>query len=305
MIRTVDVVIPAYNAADHVCDTVRLISQQQLPDEWQLNIYVSDDGSTDATRTRIAELQETLPSLQLVGSDTNAGRGAACNSGVAAGSGAVVVICDADCRYTRSDALAEFVADIEAGADLVIGLVELPGKGFWARYTNSVAVERLAGEKSKGLMAYTTANIAIRRAAFEQVQGFSPDYAKYGFEDKDLLLRVTRAELNIRIRDDITVSHDDDFTLATVCRKARESGRYSAGVFRDRFPDEYRQLPYARCDATTATGLRFLKPLAAPLEHVSRFVAAALLALPAMFFRLQRFTVRVAVCAAYFRGTRR
>ena len=305
MDRTVDVVIPAYNAADHIAETVRRISQQQLPAGWQLNIYVSDDGSSDATRPTIAELAESLPSLQLVGSANNAGRGTACNFGVAAGNGAVVVICDADCRYTRDDAIAEFIADIESGLDVVIGLVELPGKGFWARYTNSVADERQAGGKSRGLMAYTTANIAMRRAVFERLEGFSQNYAKYGFEDKDLLIRMDRADLKAEVREDIRVSHDDDFALAAVCRKTRESGRHSAPVFRDRFPDEYRQLPYARCDATMATSMRFLKPLAAPLEYLARFVAAALLLLPGMFFKLQRFAVRVAVCAAYFRGTRR
>ena len=111
MNNTVDVVIPAFNAAHHIVDTVRLIGHQQLPVGWQLNIYVSDDGSSDDTRELLSELQRSTHGLHLVGSDSNSGRSLACNRGVAAGSGDVVVICDADCRYSRVEAIAEFLGD--------------------------------------------------------------------------------------------------------------------------------------------------------------------------------------------------
>ena len=204
---------------------------------------------------------------------------------------------------TRASRRLQSSWEIERGADVVIGLVELAGDGFWARYTNSVAAERVAGETARGLMAYTTANLAIRREAFNRVHGFAPEYGKYGFEDKDLLIRLDRAGVRATVREDIRVSHDDDFKLAAVCRKAEESGRFSAQVFRDRFPDEYRQLPYARCDATVATGMGILTPLAVPIQHLAKFIAAAVLRLPTAFFQLQQSAVRVAICAAYFRGT--
>ena len=303
MVQTVDVVIPAYNAADIISDTLRRIAQQQLPDGWQMHIYVSDDGSADDTSSLVSELQQTIPRLHLVRSNENSGRSGACNSGVAAGSAAIVVICDADCRYSRDDAIAGYIEEIGKGADVVIGLVELPGDGFWARYTNSVTAERVVNEASKGLMAYTTQNFAIRRTAFDRVGGYTDAYGKYGFEDKDLLIQIERSGFQAVVREDIRVSHDDDFTLAAVCRKAEESGAHSAAVFRDRFPDAYRQLPYARCDATIGSGKRALKPLSQPLKHLARWLAAAALLLPRPFFRMQRFIVRIAVCAAYFRGT--
>jgi len=303
MSQSVDVVIPVYNAADPVCDTVRHISQQQLPDGWQLNIYVSDDGSTDDTQTKLQELKASVPALHVIRADSNGGRSQACNNGVRAGSGPVIVICDADCRYTRADAIAQFLDEIERGADAVIGLIELSGDGFWARYTNSVAAERLTNQVSRGLMSYSTGNFAIRRSAYAALQGYSLDYARYGFEDKDLLIRMEQMSLDVRVRQDISVNHDDDFRLATVCRKSEESGRHSAQVFRSRFPDEYRKLPYARCDATLDNGMRLLKPVSSPLKHVTRLFAATVLLLPLPGFRLQRFAVRVAICAAYFHGT--
>ena len=303
MSQSVDVVIPVYNAADKACDTVRHISQQRLPDGWQLNIFASDDGSTDDTRAKLQALKASVPALRVVHADTNGGRSQACNNGVSAGSGPVTVICDADCRYTRADAIAQFLAEIERGADAVIGLIELSGDGFWARYTNSVAAERLTNQATRGLMSYSTGNFAIRRSAFEALRGYSTDYARYGFEDKDLLIRMERMSLDVRVRDDISVNHDDDFRLATVCRKSEESGRHSAQIFRNRFPDEYRKLPYARCDATLDNSMRLLRPVSSPLKHVTRLFATTALLLPLPGFRLQRFAVRVAICAAYFHGT--
>jgi len=301
---TVDVVIPVFNAAEFISDTIRHITRQKLPEGWQVKVIASDDGSTDATPARLNELQASIPELQVVLADCNGGRSRACNAGAAAGNGSIIVICDADCRYTRDDAIAEFIREIENGADAVIGVIEMPGEGFWARYTNSVTAERVQQQHDSGLMAYSTQNIGVRRTVFDKLGGYSNDYSKYGFEDKDLLIRLERMNPRVTVRADIRVSHDDDFSLASVCRKAEESGRHSAPVFRRRFPDAYSRLAYARCDATLAGGQRYLRVLSPVLKRLTRWVAALALALPPLGFRLRRFAVRVAVCAAYFHGTR-
>ena len=301
---TVDVVIPVFNAAEIIGETLRHIARQELPEGWQFRIIASDDGSTDGTTERLRELQATIPELQVVEAERNGGRSQACNAGAVAGSGAIIVICDADCRYTRIDAIAEFIREIEGGADAVIGVIEMPGDGFWARYTNSVTSERVRQQHDFGLMAYSTQNIAIRRVVFDELGGYSNDYSKYGFEDKDLLIRLERKSPRVTVRADIRVSHDDDFSLASVCGKAEESGRHSAPVFRQRFPDEYLKLAYARCDATLPGGLRPLRFLSSVLKPLCRWLAALALVLPPQGFRLQRLAVRIAICAAYFHGTR-
>ena len=65
MIRSVDVVIPVYNAGDHISDTVRHVSEQQVPEGSQLNIYAVDDGSTDDTPKRLSQLKESIPELHV------------------------------------------------------------------------------------------------------------------------------------------------------------------------------------------------------------------------------------------------
>ena len=302
---TADVVIPVYNAADIVGETIETIARQQLPAGWQLRIYASDDGSTDATRDRLEALRENIPELRCVFAESNGGRSQACNAGVTAGNGSIVLIVDADCRYTRQDAIAEFIREVNAGRDAVIGAIEVAGTGFWARYGNSVTGERIDGQARLGLMAWSTQNIAIRRDVFERLGGYSTDYSRYGFEDKDFLIRLQRLTSNVAVRPDIRVRHDDDLDLHNVCRKAEESGRCSAPVFRSRHPREYGKLPYARCDATTNLRLRYLRFLAPLLRGTTEIFARGSLATPLPGFRAQRFMVRAAVCAAYFLGTTR
>lgn len=302
MHKQVDVVIPVFNAADVIGDTVDGIFRQDVPDGWTLNVVAVDDGSTDETARELRRLEQAHTNFCCVRLQSNGGRGGACNAGVAACKGTVIVICDADCRYTRPDAIAEFLREIEAGSDAVIGVIALDGAGFWARYTNSVIAERRIRQRQSGLAAWSTGNFAIRRATYESLRGYSADYSGYGFEDKDLLVRLQKSGANVAIRSDVAVSHDGHLDLATVCRKAEESARTTGRMFRDRHPEAYRQLAYARCDGEGALRVvGFLSPL---LKTATRGTAQFLLSLPPFAFQLQKLAVRTAVCAAYFHGSR-
>lgn len=301
---SIDLVIPAYNAAPVIEETIAGIARQEVPDGWELNVYVSDDGSRDATGDIVKALGDQYGWVHLVESATNGGRSSACNAGVAAGSGSLIVICDADCRYSRPDALRAFADEHAAGRDAVIGVIELAGSGFWARYTERVTADRIDDQAQKGLISFSTPNIAIRRSLYKALDGYSTDYLKYGFEDKDFLIRLERSGADVIVREDISVSHDDDFDLRQFVRKARESGRYSAHIFRSRFPEHYQQLPYARCDAELSALAWALNPVSGAVAAMTELLAAALQKLSLPGFAVQLFSVRLAVCAAYFHGTR-
>lgn len=305
MRNSIDLVIPAYNVVGIIEKTLKRISEQQLPGDCQFRVYVFDDASTDDTATVLASLQAQYDFLRIVRAANNVGRSEARNHGATAGAGSIIIMCDADCRYTRDDAILEFVGDIEKGADAVIGVVEIEGRGFWSRYTNSVLPKRLEDYGKQGLMAFgTTQNIAIRRSTFEALGGYPKEYRKYGFEDKDFLIRLERLTDKISLRPDIRVSHDDDFTLPTVCRKFAEAGEYTAPIFRSRYPDEYKKLPYARCDAGSGAMRRALSPASGQLRRLLQWIGSLGLNLP-LPFGVKRAVVRAAMCAAYFDGTAR
>lgn len=304
MRTSIDLVIPAFNVDGVIEHTLERISKQQLPANCEFQVYICDDASTDETASVLAGLKAKFEFLNIVSSAENVGRGEAINKAVAAGSGSIVVICDADCRYTRDDAVQALASDIEKGSDAVIGVVELEGSGFWPRYTNSVITDRVEDNDNRGLVAFGTPNMAIRRSLFETLGGYAKAYTKYGFEDKDFLVRLEKQTDKVSIRPDIRASHDDDLKLKTVCRKFAESGEYSGPIFRSQYPDEYAKLPYARCDADLGKFRRWARPVSGPLRVMTGWCAAAVLALP-LPFSLQRLFVRVALCAAYFDGTAR
>lgn len=305
MPTSIDLVIPAFNVAGVIEHTIRRIGRQKLPEDCQFQVYVFDDASTDDTPNVLAGLKEQYDFLQVVRADENVGRGEARNSGAAAGSGSMIVFCDADCRYTRDDAVLEFIRDIKNGADAAIGVVELEGHGFWPRYTNSVIPDRIEDHHRQGLIGFgATPNMAIRRSVFETLNGYAREYKKYGFEDKDFLVRLEKQTDKISLRPDIRASHDDDLELATVCRKFAESGEHTAPLFRAQHPGEYAKLPYSRCDAAAGRIRSVMSFASAPIRMISQWIAALAISLP-LPFRLQRAFVRAALCAAYFDGTAR
>jgi glycosyltransferase involved in cell wall biosynthesis len=88
----VSVVVPAHNAGRTISRTLRSILAQTLRD---FEVVVVDDGSTDETATRVAELQEGDPRIRLVRQE-NRGAAAARNAGIVASSGRYTAFVDSD-----------------------------------------------------------------------------------------------------------------------------------------------------------------------------------------------------------------
>jgi glycosyltransferase involved in cell wall biosynthesis len=113
MARSVSVVIPAYNHERFVGIAVASALRQTRP---PLEIVVVDDGSTDATASRVAEFG---PDVRLI-SQPNGGVSSARNTGIAEASGDLIAFLDADDEWCPAK-LERQVAAFEADPDL--GLV--------------------------------------------------------------------------------------------------------------------------------------------------------------------------------------
>ncbi len=74
----VAVIIPSYNRAAYLLETLQSLAAQQYPG---LHIFVIDDGSTDETRDTVAAFQTTYPQL-IYHYHTNRGCSASCNAGL-------------------------------------------------------------------------------------------------------------------------------------------------------------------------------------------------------------------------------
>jgi glycosyltransferase involved in cell wall biosynthesis len=109
----VSIVVPAYNEAATIEEVLRRLSVVPFRSE----VIVVDDGSTDGTPDLVAAVDD----VRLIRRSQNAGKGAAVRDGIAATSGAIVVIQDADLEYDPKD-LPKLLDPLFGGhADVVYG----------------------------------------------------------------------------------------------------------------------------------------------------------------------------------------
>lgn len=88
----VSVIVPAFNAAQYVRDTLESVLAQT---HRNIEVIVVDDGSTDDTPEIVSEIAATDPRVRLM-RQANAGAAAARNTGIAAAQGAFIAPVDAD-----------------------------------------------------------------------------------------------------------------------------------------------------------------------------------------------------------------
>jgi glycosyltransferase involved in cell wall biosynthesis len=155
--RTLSVVIPAYNEEDSVAEVVErvLATRQALAGaDIDLELIVVDDGSHDRTAEQVAE----NPDVRLIRHEMNRGYGAALKSGFGQAKGDWLAFLDADGTYPP-EALPDLcqIAVIE-GADLVVGSRMGNGAG------GMPATRRLGNTLFAGLVSLV-ANTRVRDCA--------------------------------------------------------------------------------------------------------------------------------------------
>jgi glycosyltransferase involved in cell wall biosynthesis len=94
------VIVPAYNEAATVAEVIRRVLATGVAEE----IVVVDDGSTDGTAEILSGLQIAPgPAVRVLRHAQNRGKGAAIRTGLAAATGDLVLVQDADLEYDPAD----------------------------------------------------------------------------------------------------------------------------------------------------------------------------------------------------------
>jgi N-acetylglucosaminyl-diphospho-decaprenol L-rhamnosyltransferase len=236
---SIDVVIAAYNGYELTDSCLRHLREQTL----EHRVIVVDDCSTDDTRAR---LRSQWPHVHVERFDENRGYTAACNRGVAAGSGEVVVLLnnDVDCRADFLERLVEPLRDPAVGstASLVLQADErsVDSVGVTADVTlagfqrlHGMPLERARDSVPLVIGPEGTAG-AYRRAAWEQVGGLDETIPAY-MEILDLALRLRHAGWETGCAHDAIGVHAGSASYGVRSRLQRLLAGFSRGYLLRRY----------------------------------------------------------------------
>jgi len=144
--KILSIVIPAYNEERFIgtlLERIRAVDLRVL--DVDREIVVVDDCSRDRT----AAIVEAIPGVRLLRMERNSGKGRAVRAGIAAATGDLLIIQDADLEYDPQDYVPMLRALLDGRSDIVYGSRYL-GRG---RYPNQSLAAYLGG-RSLSLVAW-------------------------------------------------------------------------------------------------------------------------------------------------------
>jgi glycosyltransferase involved in cell wall biosynthesis len=246
-------VIPVFRNASGAANAANRLLEQRLPAEVSLEIIVVDDGSGDGTPSRRRELLS--PAVRLLELPENRGRSAARQHGIDACTGAAVVFLDCDCEPIDGDFVVRHWRALANDAVASVGPVMGVGDGFWDRYQRAASVRRRKMFERGVPYVGSSVNMMLRTDLLRAAGGFDVRYRHYGFEDRDLLIRIARLG-RVAWCEDAGVRHLDQITMVSVAEKMRAAGTTTSRLFAAQYPAEYDALGYASIDVNERAWLR-------------------------------------------------
>ena len=239
------VVIPTHQRRDSLLRTLASLATQTIPcDRYEVVVVV--DGSTDGSR-EAAESLATGYALRVL-AQPNRGRATACNAGVAAARGAIVLLLDDDMTATPELLAAHLGAHERQSRAAVIGAAPIPlepGLPEHVRYVGEKFNRHLDHLASAGrplaLRDFYSGNLSIARAELDAVHGFDERFTVYGNEDLELSLRLAAAGVRLVYEPAAVAWQSYDKPLDALARDNVAKGR-TAVLLARLHPDAREQL---------------------------------------------------------------
>ena len=123
---SLSIVIPAFNEECRLEATLDKLEAFIKSADWNAEIIVVDDGSTDGTARLVMRHMQNKPQLRLLQNHINRGKGFSLRRGVEAALGDIVLLTDADLSVPMNESY-KLLGAIGRGADIAIGSRGAPG----------------------------------------------------------------------------------------------------------------------------------------------------------------------------------
>jgi len=196
----VSVVVPVYNGANTIAQTIeRILKQSYRPAE----ILVVNDGSTDRTADVLNGFGEQIIAIN----KPNGGPASARNCGVKRAAGELIAFTDSDCLPVEewlSRLIAGFDDDRIAG---VGGKIESAGNTALGEYVDFAGFLNPQPDGRGEIPYLITANACFRRDVLLRAGNFNERFRKPGGEEPELCWRIRQLGYRFGFAPDATVLH--------------------------------------------------------------------------------------------------
>jgi len=189
----VSVVIPVYNEVDTVETLVELVENVPI----EKDVIIVDDGSTDGTRDKLAELDER-DNITVLLHEVNQGKGAALRTGIRDATGDIVIIQDADLEYDPNEYPKLIQPIVDGKADVVYGSRFSGGESHRVLYFWHSVGNRFLTLLSNALTDLNLTDIETCYKVFrrEVIQGIEIEESGFGFEP-EITAKIARKRCRI------------------------------------------------------------------------------------------------------------
>lgn len=184
----VSVVIPAYNAAQYLPETIESVLAQTFHN---FELLIIDNGSTDNTAEVAYQYSQQDQRIKLFSDGNPCGVSAARNKGIQLAVGKVIAFIDADDQWLPNK-LTSHIEHLNQDTNLGVSFGRVEFLSPDGKPTRQFSNSRLSDIQPQHFLyenpTITVSNLVVRREIFEQVGGFE-ESMRYS-EDMDFLLRV-------------------------------------------------------------------------------------------------------------------
>lgn len=285
----ISVVIPVYNGAKTVTQTLECLLRQSLkPDE----IIVIDDGSTDSTREALCKFDGKIVLL----TQPNSGPASARNRGVKAARNTLIAFTDSDCLPDT-----DWLLNLSRGFDNervagVGGAVRSAIRGLTGEYVDAVRLLDPQPDEDGAIPYLITANACFRREAIVEAGLFNERFRKPGGEEPDLCFRIRRLGYEFRFVEQALVYHHHRQTIKSFLRTISNYGEglYVLG----------RLWPDYRIESPRRGLIRKSVELRSIVQRIPAYATKYGL-FRAIYFSLLDYLRQVALLSGYLRGRKR
>jgi len=255
------VIIPNYNRAHLIEETIQLVLSQEFQD---YEIIVIDDGSTDNTMEVLKPYQQNLKVIQ----QENKGPGAARNLGIKNAVGRYIAFLDSDDHWfswtlsnfekiIRQWEEPSFICGayiyLEIGESVTSQNISTPLATYYQDFYSCPGIP---------FYSFTTSSVVVKTEVLKEVGGFSEKKSNY--EDMDLYLRLGIAPGFVYIQSPpsaIKRKHNSNICFSQIHNRrgtqliidSEKEGHYPGGV------DRYKERKEKICGLLRAASLTFVR----------------------------------------------